>query len=135
MKEIGIQGNWVVLLMIYLQDKSRDYALWVSLGWKLLILVCVWKNFAKQESWIRDFTKILSKHLNATWHRSADNADCEFEHGKEDACRSAIVSCNYSKDVYWPYLAQFYRYRNHTKISCEYFAIKRCFRCRDILRI
>ena len=30
---------------------------------------------------------------------------------------------------------QFYAYKNHTKISCEYFAKKRWLRCGDVLRI
>ena len=30
---------------------------------------------------------------------------------------------------------QFYADKNHTKISCEYYAIKRWLRCRDIPRI
>ena len=30
---------------------------------------------------------------------------------------------------------QFYAYKNHTKISCEYFAKKRWLKCREVLRI
>ena len=32
-------------------------------------------------------------------------------------------------------LVQFYAYKNHTKISCEYSAIKRWLSCQDILCI
>ena len=42
---------------------------------------------------------------------------------------------HYTRDMKWLYLAQFCADKNHTKISCEYSAIKRWLRCRDILRI
>ena len=35
----------------------------------------------------------------------------------------------------WPHLVQFCLDKSHTKMSCEYSAIKRWLRCRDIPRI
>ena len=46
-----------------------------------------------------------------------------------------VLSLVVIREMLWPYLAQFYADKNCTKISCEYSAIKRWLRCRDILRI
>ena len=49
--------------------------------------------------------------------------------------KNNLTRGRYTRDIQSAILGQFYADKNHTKIMCEYSAIKRWLRCRDIPRI